>query len=120
MEKELFDFVSERAQTLATAGSSKQTTAEAATKWLEAVKADSSDDAVDAATTELLDYLEGRPRTIDDIIAFSEGPAKELFGEDAAAQMLEKHTQRKADGEKFCDCPSCSSASQLLEKFGRI
>lgn len=120
MEKELFDYVAERAEILSTADSSKQETKEAAQAWKDAVAADSSDAAVDAATAKLLDFLEGRPRTIDGLIAFLEGPAKELFGEEGAAQGLAKQQARKAEGAKYCDCPSCTAASELLGKFGRI
>ena len=60
MEKELFDYVAERAGILATADTSKQETKDAAAAWKDAVFADSSDAAVEAATTKLLDFLEGR------------------------------------------------------------
>ncbi len=120
MEKELFDYVAERADILSTAESSKQETKDAAQAWKDAVAADGSDASVEAATTTLLDYLEGRPRTIDGLIAFLEGPAKELFGEEGAAQGLAKQLARKEAGAKYCDCPSCTAASELLAKFGRI
>ena len=56
MEKELFDYVAERAGILATADTSKQETKDAAAAWKDAVAADSSDAAVEAATTKLLDF----------------------------------------------------------------
>lgn len=120
MDKELFDYVAERTEVLSTAASSKQETQDAAQAWKDAVAADSSDAAVEAATEKLLDYLEGRPRTIDALISFLEGPAKELFGEEGAAQSLARQQARKAEGAKYCDCPSCAAASELLAKFGRI
>lgn len=120
MEKELFDYVAERADVLASADSSKQETKDAAQAWKDAVAADGSENAVKAATTTLLDFLEGRPHTIEDVIAFFQGPAKELFGEEAAAQGLKAQIKRKEDGAKYCDCPSCTAASELLAKFERI
>ena len=108
MEKELFDYVAERAGILATADTSKQDTKDAAAAWKDAVAADSSDAAVEAATTKLLDFLEGRPTT------------KEMMGEEAAAKMLEAQLARKEAGAKYCNCPSCAAASELLAKFGRI
>ena len=120
MEKELFDFIAERADILAVSGASTQVTKDAALAWKEAVAADASDEAVDAATTALLDVLEGRPTTIDGVIAFAQGPAAQFFGEEAAAAMLAKQQQRKADGAKYCDCEACTAATQLLAKFGRI
>ena len=111
MEKELFDYVAERAGILATADTSKQETKGAAAAWK---------DAVEAATTKLLDFLEGRPTTIDGVIAFAQGPAKGIMGEEAAAKMLEAQLARKEAGAKYCNCPSCAAASELLAKFGRI
>ena len=120
MDKELFDYVAERADILSTAESSKQETKDAALAWKEAVAADASDAAGAEATATLVDYLDDRPRTIDGLIAFLEGPGKELFGEEAAAQGLAAQQKRKEEGAKFCDCPSCTAASEILAKFGRV
>ena len=121
MEKGLFDYVAERAGILATADTSKQDTKDAAAAWEDAVAADGSDAAVEAATTKLLDFLEGRPTTIDrQVIAFAQGPAREIMGEETAAKMLEAQLARKEEGAKYCNCPSCAAASELLAKFGRI
>ena len=120
MNKELFDYVAERADILVASEASTQVTKDAALAWKNAVAADDSETAVDQATTELLDILEGRPSTIDDVIAFASGPAAGMFGEEAAAQMLAKQQQRKEQGAKYCDCDACSAATELLAKFGRI
>ena len=120
MEKELFDFVSERADILVTSQSSTQVTKDAAQAWKDAIAADASDEAKQAATNKLLDILEGRPTTIDGVIAFASGPAKELMGDEAAAQMLEAQLKRKEQGAKWCNCPSCAAASELLARFGRV
>ena len=117
MEKELFDYVAQRAGVLSTADTSTQVTKDAALAWKAAVAADSSDAAVKDATNKLLDI---RPTTIDGVIAFAEGPAKELFGEEAAAQMLAEQIKRKEQGAKYCNCEACTAASELLAKFGRI
>ena len=120
MDKELFDYVAERADILAVAGSATQVTKDAALAWKEAVAADSSDEAVEEATTKLLDILEGRPTTIDGVIAFAQGPAVELMGEEAASQLLAAQLKRKEEGAKYCNCEACAAASELLAKFGRI
>ena len=120
MEKEFFDYIAERADILATADSSKQETKDAALAWKNAVTADSSKAAAEEATAKLIDFLDGRPHTIDDLIAFLEGPAKEILGEDAATQGLAVQLKRKEAGAKFCDCPSCTAASEILAKFGRV
>ena len=120
MDKELFDFVAERADVLATADSAKQATKDAALAWKEAVAADSGDAAVEAATAKLVDFLEGRPNTIEGVIAFLEGPAKEMLGEEAAAAGLAAQLERKEAGAKWFDCPACTAATEILAKFGRI
>jgi len=118
VEKELFDFVAERVDVLSVANTSKQETKEAALAWKEAVAADAS--AADAETEKLLDFLMGRMVTIDQVIAFAEGPAVGLFGEEGAAQMLAAQKERKAQGAKWCNCEAHVAASELLAKFGRI
>ncbi len=120
MEKELFNYVAQRAEVLATSDASTQVTKDAAEAWKAAVDADASEGALEAATKALLDVLEGRPTTIDGVIAFAEGPAKQLMGEEAAAAMLSEQLKRKEAGAKYCNCPSCAAASELLAKFGRI
>lgn len=119
MEKELFDFVAERADVLATSGASKQETKDAALAWKRTVEG-ASDAVVEVATAELVDFLEGRPNTVEGVIAFAQGPAVELFGKEAADQILATQLKRKEQGEKYCDCDACTAAVELLEKFGRI
>ena len=73
MEKELFNYVAERAEVLATNDASTQVTKDAAAAWKVAV-----------------------------------------------AAMLAEQFKRKEAGAKYCNCPSCTAASELLAKFGRI
>lgn len=120
MEQATFDYVAPRVDILSTSQASTQVTKDAALAWKEAVAADNSDAAVEQATEQLLDILEGRPTTIDGVIAFAQGPAKEMFGEEAAAQILAKQEQRKADGAKWCDCDACTAATEILAKFDRV
>lgn len=120
MEKELMDYIAERVDILSTADTSTQVTKDAALAWKEAVATDSSDAAVQKATTTLLDILEGRPTTIDGVIAFLEGPAKEVFGEEEAAKRLAAQQERKMAGAKWCDCPSCTAVTEILAKFERV
>lgn len=120
MEKQLFDYVAEHAEILSKSQTSKKETQEAAQAWLDAVAANSSDAAVEAATAKLVDFLNGRPKEIDHVIAFAEGPAAELFGAEAAAKMLEEQKARKAAGAKYCNCEACTAAVEILAKFGRV
>lgn len=120
MEQATFDYIAPRVDILSASQASTQVTKDAALAWKEAVTADNSDAAVEQATEQLLDILEGRPTTIDGVIAFAQGPAKEMFGEEMAAQILAKQEQRKADGAKWCDCDACTAASEILAQFGRV
>ncbi len=113
MDTTTVDYIAERVDILAASDASTQVTKDAANAWKEA-------EAADAATEQLLDILEGRPTTIDGVIAFAEGPAKEMFGEEAAAQILTTQQQRKAEGAKWCDCDACTAATEILAKFGRV
>ena len=36
-----------------------------------------------------------------------------------AAAMAAEQKQRKEQGAKWCGCPSCTAASEILAKFGR-
>ena len=103
---------------LAVANTSKQETKDAALVWKDAVAADAA--AADAATQTLLDFLEGRMVTIDQVITFAQGPAVQMFGEEGAAKMLEEQLRRKEQGAKYCNCEAHIAAGELLEKFGRI
>lgn len=118
MDKELIDYVAERTDILEASGASTQVTKDAARAWKDAMAAD--DSAAEEATAQLLDILEGRPSTIDDVIAFAQGPAAEMFGEETATQILAKQQARKAEGAKYCDCDACTAATELLARFGRI
>lgn len=120
MDKETFDYVAQRVDVLETAGSATQVTKDAAAAWKAAVSADAGDEAADKATTELLDVLEGRPTTIDGVIAFLQGPAVEMFGEEAAAERLAAQQKRKEEGAKWCNCEACAAATEILAKFGRV
>ena len=119
MEKELFDYVAERVETLSVSGASKQDTQEAALAWKE-VAATGDDAAIQTATEKLLDFLSTRMVGIDDVIAFAQGPAVGIFGEEGAAKMLAEQLQRKEQGAKYCNCEACTAASELLAKFDRI
>lgn len=119
MEKELFDYVAERADILSVSNASKQETKDAALAWKSAVEG-AGDEEAEAATAKLIDFLEGRPNTVDGVIAFAQGPAVEMFGKEAADQILAEQTKRKEQGEKYCNCEACTAAVELLSKFGRI
>ena len=86
---------------------------DAAQKWL-----DTFDDgeANKAASDEYVKALMANVSLIDEIIAFMSGPAKDVLGADAAAKGLAHAQERKAKGEKLCDCSACSLVEQILDK----
>ena len=114
MEKELFDFVAERAGILSASENSKQETKEAALAWKSAVEG-ADDEVIEAATDKLVDFLEGRPNTVEGVIAFAQGPAVGMFGKEVADQILAEQLERKEQGEKYCNCDACTAAGAARE-----
>lgn len=116
MDKELFDYTAQKVEELLAAPSSSKVTLEAAQAWKDAVASGAD---VDAATTTLLDAIDQHHTTIDELIAFASGAAKDLMGEEVAAGMLAHAQEIKAQGAKYCDCAACTAAHKLLAKHGR-
>ncbi len=86
---------------------------EAAQKWLDTM---ADGEANKAATKAYVAALEDGIATIDESIAFAKSAkAKEIFGAEGAAELLKKEQARKAKGEKFCNCPACSLAQEILK-----
>ncbi len=116
MDKELFDYTAQKVEELLAAPSSSQTTRDAAQGWKDAIAAGADEDA---ATKELLDAIDAHHTTIDELIAFASGAAKDVMGEEYAANMLAHAQQIKAEGAKYCDCAACTATHELLAKHGR-
>ena len=116
MNKELFDYTAVKVDELLAAASSSQETRDAAQGWKDAIASGAN---ADAATAELLDVLDRHHTTIDEVLAFAEGPAKAVLGEEAAEQMLIHERKRKEEGAKYCDCAACVATQELLAKHGR-
>ena len=116
MDKDLFDYTAQKVEELLAARSSSKTTREAAQGWKDTIAA--GEDA-DEATKVLLDAIDQHHTTIDELIGFASGPAKDIMGEEAAAGMLAHAQEIKAKGAKFCDCAACTAAHELLARHGR-
>lgn len=116
MDKELLDYTAQKVDELLAAASSSQVTREAAQGWKDAIAA--GEDA-DAATTKLLDAIDAHHTTVDELIAFAQGAAKDIMGEEVAAGMLTHALEIKEQGAKYCDCAACTAAHKLLAKHGR-
>lgn len=118
MDKETFDYIAARVDVLAQSEASKQATKDAALAWKNEVDG-ASDEAIEAATAKLVDFLDGRPNSIDGVIAFAQGPAVEMLGQETADQILKAQLQRKEQGEKYCNCEACTAAVEILATFDR-
>jgi hypothetical protein len=65
----------------------------------------------------LVAELEEDVQSIDDTLEFFSSEAgKKLFGEDAAASMVEIGKKVKSAGGKICFCPACTAGHAILEK----
>lgn len=58
---------------------------------------------------------------LDGLIAFAESDmGAKVFGEDGAKNILIHAKDRKAAGEKYCDCPACAACEALLKQKDQI
>ena len=82
-----------------------------AEEWLK--KCD-TDELMDV-TKKLLEELKADVNSIDQTIEFmGSDKAKEMFGEEKAAEMKKHSEDLKAEGEQYCDCPACAPGAVLL------
>ena len=116
MDKELFDYTAQKVDELLAAASSSQETRDAAQGWKDAIASGADSDV---ATVELLDIIDRHHTTIDEVLAFARGAAKQVLGIEAAEAMLAHELKRKEEGARYCDCAACVAAQKLLAKHGR-
>lgn len=116
MDKGLFDYTAQKVEELLAAPSSSKATLDAAQGWKDAIAAGKD---ADEATKALLDAIDAHHTTVDELIAFASGAAKDLMGEEVAAGMLAHGQEIKAAGAKYCDCAACTATHELLAKHGR-
>ena len=65
---------------------------------------------------ELVDEIKADIIPVDAMVEFMASPqATEKFGEETAKEFLAHAKELKAKGEKFCDCPACSAAQEVLK-----
>ena len=65
---------------------------------------------------KLLKELEADRQPIDDVIAlFSSETGKNIVGAETAANMAAHFKEVKAAGGKWCDCPACKIAGEILD-----
>ena len=75
---------------------------------------------VDKVTeNEFIKQLKAGISSLDEVIdTFSKPEMKEAMGEEAAAQIKAHAEAIKAEGKKFCDCPACTKAREILKELG--
>ena len=75
---------------------------------------------VDKVTeSEFIKQLKAGISSLDAVIdTFSKPEVKENFGEEAAEQIRKHAEAMKAEGKKYCDCPACTKAREILRDLG--
>ncbi len=112
MKSEVLSYVAEKSKELMEASTCSKEAKAAAKAWLEAVGTDQ-----EARETEkYIAELEADIVTAEGLLAFaSSDGGKQVFGEHAA-QVADHARELVASGAKYCDCPACSIAAEILEK----
>ncbi|MDO5564155.1 MAG: molecular chaperone Hsp90 [Eubacteriales bacterium] len=66
---------------------------------------------------ELLNELENDILPVDALVAFTSSDAAiKVFGEEKAKFYNAHANELKEKGIKYCDCPACKAAQEILEK----
>lgn len=84
----------------------------AANEWLESLGTDKEKKASENYVAALKDSIVD----IDSVInLFSSDMGIEKFGAEKAAQIASHAKEIKAKGAKWCDCPACTAAMEVLK-----
>ena len=68
---------------------------------------------------EFIKQLKNGVASLDEVIdTFSDPEMREKVGEEAAEQIKKHAEAMKAEGKKFCDCPACTKAREILKDLG--
>lgn len=117
MEREVQNDIMEKARALINAPTCSGETKEAAQRWLDAVGTDGER----AETQKFVEELEADIMPIDMLIGFA-GSEKGIayFGADTAAGIVAHAQEIKAAGARYCDCPACAIAAEILERKSEL
>ena len=84
-------------------------------KWLDSLGSAGESAAWNALLAEIREDI----CTIEDALAFFESEhGTKFFGAEKAKALAARARTRKAQGEKWCDCPACSAGVKILECLG--
>ena len=68
---------------------------------------------------EFIKQLKNGISSVDEVIdTFSDPEMRKAMGEEAAEQIKAHAEAIKAEGKKFCDCPACTKAREILKELG--
>lgn len=111
MNKEALSYAVDKTHQLMAAASCSGETKAVAQAWLAAIRTEGET----AETKKYMDELEADIMTVDDLIAFTSSEAGiQHFGADKAKSYQAHAAQIKAAGAKYCDCPACAAAADIL------
>lgn len=111
MDNKTLDFAIEKTNELINAFSCSNETKIAAQSWLNAIGTANET----AETIRYIEELEADIMPIDTLIAFAESEAgSQVFGTNAP-DVAAHAKEIKANGSKYCDCPACIAAEEILK-----
>ena len=84
---------------------------DAAQNYIDAIGTDKEPEACKILVAEAEEDICTIDNTID---FFSTDMAKQIFGEEGAAQKLAHAREAKANGAIYCDCPGCTAALNII------
>lgn len=117
MDKKVLDYVIEKTHELISAPSCSNEARAAAQTWLNAVGTDKET----VETKKYIDELEEDIIPIGGLISFAESDdGVKIFGADKAKKIAAHAKQIESKGAKYCDCPACAAAVEILEKKEEI
>ena len=92
---------------------------EKAAPKIDEIKAKAAPAVSKVTESELIKQLKAGIASLDEVIeTFSKPEAKEKMGEEAAEQIRAHAEAMKAEGKKYCDCPACTKAREILKDLG--
>ena len=104
-------------QALLDAPTSNETVKEFAQSWINAEGTPKQEEL----TKQLVSVAEQNIALIDEVIDFAGSErATQALGEEGATNLLQHAKDRKAEGEKFCDCSSCTVAKKIIDLKAEI
>ncbi len=113
MEKTLVEFLIEKTNALMNSVTCCKELKEVAQAWLDAVGTDKEKEVTQKYITELEEDI----MSVDGLIAFAESSMGEkVFGAEKAVEVAARAKEIKANGAKYCDCPACKIAEEILDK----